>query len=86
MLNEVSPQKLEPVEAPAEEHSVVLLSLLEALDSLGSNAFDLLPSNHKLLVFLQSQLPLSSKLRSWWLSDLSLVLNCLPPRSSHGTA
>ena len=64
MVDEVSPQKLEPLELLAEKYSVVLLSLLKALDGLGSNTFDLLLGGCKLLVFLQSQLLLSSKLVS----------------------
>ena len=64
MLDEVSPQKFESLEVPVEKHSVVLLSLQKALDGLGNNAFDILPSRCKL--------PLGSKIVSQSL-DLSLV-------------
>ena len=40
-------------------HRVVLLSLLESLNNLGSNSLYLLFRNLELLVFLQGQLPLS---------------------------
>ena len=64
MLNEVSPQKLKPLEVLVEKYSVVLLSLLKALDNLGYNPFDPLLGNCKLLVFHLGQLLLNSKLFS----------------------
>ena len=53
VLDEVSPQKLEPFEVPAEEHSIVLISLLESLDGLSSYGLNLLLSSQELLVLFK---------------------------------
>ena len=53
MIDEVSPQKLEPFEVPAEEHSIVLISLLESLDGLSSYGLNLLLSSQELLVLFK---------------------------------
>ena len=42
VLDEVSPQELKPFEVLAEEHSIVLFSLLESLNSFSSYGLDLL--------------------------------------------
>ena len=57
----------------AEEHSVVLPSLLESLNGLGSNSLYILLRSLELLVLLQGQLPLSSKVVPQNL-DLSLTM------------
>ena len=59
VLNEISSQKLEPLEIPAEEHSVILFNLLETFDGLDSYRFDLLLGSQELPVLLQSQLSFS---------------------------
>ena len=59
VLNEISSQKLEPLEIPAEEHSIILFSLRETFDGLDSYRFDLLLGSQELLVHLQSQLSFS---------------------------
>ena len=45
MLNQVSTEELEALEVLAEEHDIVLVSLLENLDVLGSNSLQLFPNN-----------------------------------------
>ena len=52
MLDEVPPQKLKAFKVPVEEHSVVLVSLLESLDGPGSNSLELLLGSQKLIVLL----------------------------------
>ena len=59
VLNEISSQKLEPLEIPAEEHSVILFSLLETFDGLDSYRLNLLLGSQELPVLLQSQLSFS---------------------------
>ena len=54
-------KELKALVVPVEEHSVVLLSLLESLNSLGNNGLYLLLRSLELLVFLQGQLPFSSE-------------------------
>ena len=45
MLDQVSTEELEALEVLAEEHGIVLVSLLESLDGLGSNSLQLFPSS-----------------------------------------
>ena len=45
MLDQVSMEELEALEVLAEEHDIVLVSLLENLDVLGSNSLQLFPNN-----------------------------------------
>ena len=52
-------KELEALVVLAEEHSVVLLNLLESLNGLGSNSLYLLLHGLELLVLLQGQLPLN---------------------------
>ena len=52
VLYEIPPQKLKPLEVPAEKYSIVLLGLLEALDGLGCKSFGPLPGSSELLIFL----------------------------------
>ena len=61
VLNKISSQKLKPFEVPAEEHSIVLFSLLETFNGLDSYSFDLLFGSQELLVLLHSQLLFSPK-------------------------
>ena len=65
-------KELEAFVVLAEEHSVVLLSLLESLNSLGSNNLYLLLHGLELLVLLQGQLPLNFEVVP---QDLDLLLN-----------
>ena len=61
MLDQVPTKELKVLVVPTEEHSVVLLSLLESLNGLGSNSLYLLLRGLELLILFQSQLPLSYK-------------------------
>ena len=57
-LDEEPSQELKAFIILPKEHNVVLLHLLEGLDKLSSHCLDLLFCGQKLLVLLQSQLPL----------------------------
>ena len=53
VLNEVTSQELEAFVVPAEEHSIVLISLLEGLDGLDSDHLHPFLYSLELLVLLQ---------------------------------
>ena len=74
MLDYVSSKELKALVAPTEEHNVVLLSLLKSLDGLGSNGLYLLLCSLELLILLQGQLPLNSKLVP---QDLDILLDSI---------
>ena len=58
VLDEISSQKLEALVVSAEEHSIVLISLLEGLDGLNSDGLHPFLCSLELLVLLQGWLPL----------------------------
>ena len=58
MFDQVLTKELKALVVPAKEYSVVLLSLLESFDGLGSNGLQLLLSSLELLILLQCKLPL----------------------------
>ena len=58
MFNQVLTKELKAFVVLAKEYNVVLLSLLESLDGLGSNSLHLLLHSLELLIFLQCELPL----------------------------
>ena len=58
MLDEISSQELEALVVSVEEHSIVLVSLLEGLDGLNGNGLHPFLCNLELLVLLQGWLPL----------------------------
>ena len=53
MFNQVLTKELKAFVVLAKEYNVVLLSLLESLDGLGSNGLHLLLCSLELLIFLQ---------------------------------
>ena len=59
VLDEVALKELEFHKVPTEEHSIMLVSLLEGFNGLSSNGFNFLLSRQELLVFLHHQLALS---------------------------
>ena len=54
MLDQVPTKELKTLVVPTEEHSDVLLNLLESLNGLGSNNLYLLLYNLQLLILFQS--------------------------------
>ena len=58
VLDEISSQELEALVVSVEEHSIVLVSLLEGLDGLNGNGLHPFLCNLELLVLLQGWLPL----------------------------
>ena len=52
VLDEVPPQELETLVVPAEEHSVVLISLLKGFDGLSRNSLHSLFCSLDLFIFL----------------------------------
>ena len=61
MFDQVPTKELKALVVPAEEYSVVLLSLLESFDGLGSNGLQLLLSSLELLILLLCDLSLRSE-------------------------
>ena len=53
MLDEVAPQQLETFEVLAEEHGVVLISLLESFNGPGRNGLEFVLGHQELLILLQ---------------------------------
>ena len=58
VLDEISSQELEALVVSVEEHSIVLVSLLEGLDGLNGDGLHPFLCNLELLVLLQGWLPL----------------------------
>ena len=53
VLDKVAPQQLKSLEVLAEEHSVVLVSLLESFNGPGRDGLELVSSHKELLILLQ---------------------------------
>ena len=53
MLDKVAPQQLKSLEVPAEEHRVVLVSLLESFNGPGCDSLELVSCHKELLILLQ---------------------------------
>ena len=58
VLDEISSQELEALVVSVEEHSIVLVSLLEGLDGLNDDGLHPFLCSQELLVLLQGWLPL----------------------------
>ena len=53
VFDKVAPQQLKSLEVPVEEHSVVLVSLLESFNGPGRDGFELVSGHKELFILLQ---------------------------------